>query len=472
MKLLIEVWGNYHAWKEVAYTYGNKTIISSTTLPLLLDSIKPDTSIIIVADTLLEEEIAKNKITFDNNNNAYDSICSTVRDRTQQFINRSLANFEVKDFANSISVLVTPAVGTFSHTRFNGNPHNFFSYLYYSLAKTAATIAQKTHEPLEIYVDITHGINYMTMMTYRAIKDICSVLAYFLDITFIVLNSDPYVGSENKNLNINQIEKTKIKPQFNFFKYPQFDNGRWLKVTHNMPNEKKAQVNATLQEQLKECFTLTSFVDQCYCFASAVYNALPLFLVYFLPDIKMLTETIDNFVNIFFDNISIYHDDKLTVQQQADFTPSFVSLLQILLFAQCCKYKYNIEKQDQCNISTLHNLIKLYSSFSAFKSRIYRELSKIGEAIQQSSLPLSTYEDYGKILYEKNKKCETSDTEEEKKYKPSDTVDERNLFAHAGLTYNNIQIKREGDAIFIKPKKESIDDIKKVLQNNIPTGLE
>ena len=459
MKLLIEIWGNYHAWKEVTYTYDNKTINSSTTLPLLLDSIKPDTSIIIVGDTLLEQEIAKNKITFDNNNSSYDNVCSIVKDSTQQFINRSLENFDVKAFANSISVLVTPAVGTFSHTRFNGNPHNFFSYLYYSLAKTVVTIAQKTHDPLEIYVDITHGINYMTMMTYRAVKDICSILAYFFDVTFIVLNSDPYVGSENKNLNINQIEKTKIKPQFNFFKYPQFDNGRWLKITQNMPNEKKAQVNASLQEQLKEFSALISFVEECYCFASAVYNALPLFLVCFFPDIQTLSKTIDSMVSIFFKNISMHEADKLTVQQQLDFTPSFVSLLQILLFAQCCKYKYNIEKQDQCNISILHNLIKLYSSFSAFKSRIYRELSKIEEAIHQSSLPLSTYEDYGKIRDEKN-------------YKPSDTVDERNFFAHSGLTYTNIQIKKEGDAIFIKPKKESIADIKKVLQNNIATGLE
>lgn len=460
MKLLIEVWGNYHAWKKVTYTYGDKTINSSTTLSLLLDSIKPDKTFVIVADTLLEYEIASNNFTFDTTGSFYKNICTSIINSTNQFISTTLENYNTTNDGSSISILVTPAIGTFANTRFNGNPNNFFSYVYYVMAKTAVTIAQNTKDTsLEIYIDITHGINYMTMMTYRAVKDICSILAYFFDVTFIVLNSDPYVGAENKILHINQIEKAKINPLFNFFKYPRFDNGRWLKVTQNMPNEEKAQVNASLQEQLKEFSALTPFVEHCYCFASAVYNALPLFFVYCFPDIKTLTTTIDKIVSAFFDYISLHHNDKHTIQQQADFTPSFVSLLQILLFAQCCKYKYNIEKQDHCNISVLYNIITVYSSFSAFKSRIYRELSKIEEALQQYSLPLSAYEDYGKIRDEKN-------------YKPSNTVDDRNFFAHSGLTYTNIQIKKEGNAIFIKPKNESIGNISAVLQNNIPLGLE
>lgn len=463
MKLLIEIWGNYNAWKNVTYTYGDKTVNSSTTLPLLLDSIKPDSSIIIVADTLLENEIAYNTVTLDSNDkNFYSTVCSAVERSTKTFIHTSLENFDVKDFVNTISVIVAPAVGTFNHTHFNGNPNNFFSYIYYYLAKTAVTIAQNTHESLEIYLDITHGINYMTMMTYRAIKDICSILAYFFNVTFIVLNSDPYVGAENTNLNINKIEKSKINPVFNFFKYPQFDSGKWLKVSPNIDNEKKATVNKNLQEHIKAFSPNTTYIDQCYCFASAVYNALPLFIVNFYPDIHKLITTIDRIVKVFFDHISMYHNNKnnkLTVQQQVDLTPSFISLVQISLFAQCLANKYNVEKKEECTITTLYDVIDLYSTFKAFKSRINRELIKIEEAIKQYPAPLSTYTVYGYILMGD-------------KYEQTHTVDDRNFFAHAGLTYDNIQIKKFNDTIFIKPKDESVANITNVLLNNIPLGLE
>jgi len=462
MKLLIEIWGNYHAWKEVTYTYNDSTITSTTTIPLLLQTIKPDKSLIIVADTLLEYEIANNTLATELNNttNWYRDAIKAVEHSTKQFIINALDNTKTKASTDTISVLVTPAVGTFNKTKFIGNPNNFFSYLYYIMAKAAVTIAHNSNDKeLEIYVDITHGMNYMTMITYRTIKDICSILAYFFDITFVVLNSDPFVGSDNIHLNINQIEKVKIKPQFNFFRYPQFDTGQYLRVSQKIDNDKKALINKKLQNIIKEQLEgYKPFIEDYYCFASSVYHALPLYLVYFYPDITKLKTIIDIIVEIFFNHFMYITDSKFIIQQQVDFTPSFLSLLQLAIFAQCLQSKYNITRQAECPLPLLNDILQIYIANPTITSRIYRELDKLQLVVHELQVIPENYVDYGLLL----KKSD---------YIPSTNVDNRNFFAHSGFGYNNTLIKNVNKTIYIKPKEESLQEIKKVLIDNLPLGV-
>lgn len=459
MKLLIEIWGNYYAWKKVTYTYNNTTRESPTTLPLLLKTIEPDKTLIIVADTLLEYEIANNKFSIDGNNeNWYFDACDIVKQETYNFIKKSIANNDSVSINNSIHVLVTPGTGTFAHSIYTGNPHNFFSYLYYYMVKTAVALAPDNNETVEVYLDITHGINYMTMITYRTIKDICAILRYFFDITFIVLNSDPFVGSENVNLHINVIEKIKLTPQLNIFKYSQ-DNSKWLKVSKNMDDSQKDSFNKILQEKIKEKLDTIIHNNRTnwYCFASAAYHGLPLYLMYFFPDIQKLTTAADTIVTLFFDHYALYScNNKIIFQQQVDFTPHFISLLQILLFAKYLNGKYSITQQNECNIQSLDKLKKVYEHNSTITSRIHRELDKIKKAS-----PEVNYADYGFLVMKKEKK----------EYEPSSNVDERNFFAHAGFGYNNVQLKKEDSTIFIKPKNECVNTIKTILMKTVPTGV-
>jgi len=45
------------------------------------------------------------------------------------------------------------------------------------LGSKLAFISENNKPCLELYLDITHGLNFMTMMTYRAVKDILQIIA-------------------------------------------------------------------------------------------------------------------------------------------------------------------------------------------------------------------------------------------------------------------------------------------------------
>ncbi|MCX8125388.1 MAG: CRISPR-associated CARF protein Csx1 [Spirochaetes bacterium] len=456
MKLLIEIWGNYQAWRRVTYSYNNNSIDSSTTLPLLYTEIKPDKSIIIVADTLIENEIAANPTQY-HQDISYSELCKKVHDSTFEFIKTATQNFCPASMYHSVSVLVAPAVGTFRHTQFIGNPNNFFSYIYFFLAKTVIAIAQTNNDDtIEIYVDITHGINYMTMITYRTIKDICTILAHFFNITFVVLNSDPFVGAENINLTINQIEKVKVMPQLVIYKHR---DTLPLRISHNLDNCLKADINKMLQDNMKH--TIPNFrnllENTIYPFAGAACNAAPIFMIYFFPDLNILHTTVENIVELFFKYFNIRTTNKLCIQQQVDFTSTFITLLQNWLFAQLLATKYSIAQYNEIKLSLIYSLMNVLKDNQIATSRIYREVEKIKAFDNKMSIP-HIYNDYGKINMGEN-------------YQPDTNVDTRNFFAHAGFGYTFTQLKKEQNTIYIKPKDQAVDSIKNTLSNSLPQGV-
>ena len=58
----------------------------------------------------------------------------------------------------------------------------------------------------------------------------------------------------------------------------------------------------------------------------------------------------------------------------------------------------------------------------------------------------------------------------EANYSPNDNFDGRNFFAHCGFVHNLIELKREGNTIFIKPKQRFIEEIHEALLESLPSG--
>lgn len=152
--------------------------------------------------------------------NSYSDLCKAIEKEINNFIKQTILN----DKLDNIKVIVLSGIGKFQHTTFQGNTNNFFFVLYYNLLKLLLnnkkflqTISNGSN--IEVYLDITHGINYMTVLTYKALKDIRSLIADFCDIRFIPLNSDPFTSDNDSILTINTIEDIKILPQANILKY-------------------------------------------------------------------------------------------------------------------------------------------------------------------------------------------------------------------------------------------------------------
>jgi len=56
-RILILPWGNPRGWKEVEYTYKNRSHRSRTTLPLLHNVLNPYKTVIIALDSLANEPL-------------------------------------------------------------------------------------------------------------------------------------------------------------------------------------------------------------------------------------------------------------------------------------------------------------------------------------------------------------------------------------------------------------------------------
>jgi len=427
-KILVAIWGNFSAWKDANYRYKNKIYTSSTTLPLLLDTIKPNYTYIILADTLMDKY---------DNIFTYQEGLARIKNEAGAFIKEKIRSYPTKLKEDNINILILPAVGTFSRSRFVGNPNNFYALVYFELARNIlrnlgsklAFISENNKPCLELYLDITHGLNFMTMMTYRAVKDILQIIAYFCNVRLIVLNSDPLVGSGNIDLNINEIEKINVIPAFNFYRY----SDTMLLIPSPSGHE---GVNA-----------LTKRMDRLYAFCSAFLHGLPVYMYYFYE--KPKEDEIENIVKLFYDHIKVNVNGTFEVIQGLNFGESFISLLQGFLLSNLLMV--NAKDDGVVKMDDIERIKGIFKHSRTILQRLERELGKIKRVRIGSE-----FKDYGFYA--------------EANYSPNDNFDGRNFFAHCGFVHNLIELKREGNTIFIKPKQRFIEEIHEALLESLPSG--
>ncbi|HOJ16536.1 MAG TPA: CRISPR-associated CARF protein Csx1 [Caldisericia bacterium] len=444
MKLLFGVWGNYKGWSKVTYVYNNCNNEAKTTLPLLLKSISPDKCFIIISDTLIENVIGN------LTDNDYENYIKEIKNSTYQFI----AESGVSDKEKSIcEISILPGIGTFNKTKFIGNPSNFYSILYYELVNRLIDIISNNNEGdnFEFYLDITHGINYMTMLTYRALKEISQILAFFYNVKFIVLNSDPKVGSESNKLYINNIEDINVIPQLATYSYNDTNLVRPLK---SIPDEAKKEIGEKAPRISKEIF------DDIYSFLGAFLNALPVFMYVFFPKIEKIdkiNEGAKKVYEYFYNKINIKKEEgKLIITQNVDLASLYITILQSQLLIFLLERKYNLQNTNTICLSDIHNIYNLFKFSRTLQMRLEKEVKKIEENEGRLS---DEFKDYGLILYE-----------DDYDLSKNTDIDERNFFAHCGFGYNVIQIKKEENKIILKIKESFIKKIRSLIKRNMPQG--
>lgn len=443
MRLLFEVWGNYQNWKEVIYSYKEEKLTSKTTLPLLLKKENIDKYFIIVSDTLIEN-LSDNSV----NELTYKNMIKEMVKSLNNFIKESKVDSQA-------DIIVSPGIGTFEKTQFIGSPQNFYANLYHILVRKVLQILNSVNKDgeIEIILDITHGINYMTLMAYRAIKDICEILAYFYSVKLRVLNSDPKIGSENVELFINEIEKINVCPRFNFYFY---NKSRLIKPSpiKSISDEEKREINEKLNrnewQKRDEIFLKASN------FAGSFLNGLIIFLIRYFQDPDEINKLLERAYELNIENICLTKSySKLVITQKTELLNTFISLNQIFFLSTLIVKNYNFYNQEEITFSTLKKLKGLFKTNRTIFQRVEKELGKIENNIDKIS---NTFIDYGSFAsddYDPNIKS---------------GFDERNFFAHCGFGYNIIQLKKEGDEILIKVKEDFINHIEKYIKSNLPKG--
>jgi len=238
MKVVIAPWGNPRNWKEVEYVYNGQTEKLKDPLVLIKRIENPNKVIIVSVDTLADDYVYAFK------NPSYDDIKSCAENLILNFCQKELKNFIPE------KIIVSYGFGEFNHTKFIGNAVDFYYHTFKELAFYFANLLPQINEKIEVIFDATHGINYTTILTYRALREILEILAYVYDVNLKVLNSDPYIGREAKvdRLNINTIEESKILPRISVYK----SNKRPVEPCFHLENERKEEIGKNIGNFISE----------------------------------------------------------------------------------------------------------------------------------------------------------------------------------------------------------------------------
>ena len=237
-RVLVATWGNPFQWEEVTYRVNcgelglercnDVEMKNVSTLPVLIKALQPDITIILVLDTLANLTLRNNVP--EGELESYEGVKDDVIKRVEWFISERVVPLvedektrELLKDREKTKIIVAPGVGEFSNASVEGNVLDFYAFVLKTLAERLPV------EDTEVFLDLTHGINFMPVLTYRALKNLLGLLAYLRTARLHVLNSEPFPQGErdwkaeilkSEVLNIRSIESEELrpKPMYSIFK--------------------------------------------------------------------------------------------------------------------------------------------------------------------------------------------------------------------------------------------------------------
>ncbi len=430
MKILISTWGNPKGWDEVIYYYKGEKRKLKDTSRLIKEKEGIEKTIIVSIDTLFDEcALFLSQISYQN-----------IKNLSQSFIQ----NFCKRESGyNPDKVIISYGVGEFNNSKFIGNAMDFYYSVFKELSFTFVEWLEgnSSTKSIDVYLDISHGINFLPVLTYRALREILQILAYDFELKLIVLNSDTYIRTAKPDvLNINAIEESKILPKMIAYKNPK----RCIEPYFGLGNREKCDIGRNIGKNF-------SINDEIMYFLSAFMYALPVFAIKFLPNKGDLKKGIEEVVKKFEESILITDSSKkIEIKRNIEFTLTFENLIKAYLISWLLNKK-GIYQKDEIELEEIKKIKEEIwkDKFPVESNRIDVEIERINEL---SSSLFGQYKTYAEI---KGKSI-------------SNNIDKRNFFAHAGFEHNSIMLRKANDKIILKVNNVVEEQIKRLLEDNLP----
>ena len=432
MKILIAPWGNPFAWKETDYVYNNKHLKTKCSTHIIKDVENPEKVIIVCLDTLYDSEKAPKN---------YSEIINNVEERIKSFIEEKL-----KENIEEFSVIVCPGIGIFKdkeskkfkEKEFKGYASDYYYYLLYKLSQEFLSLFENKNREFEILIDCTHGINYATILTTNAINEILGILSHTFNITVKVFNSDPYIPGVQTSLNINLIREYKPLSSIHINK----QNRTQLLQPNSQIINNKEKTSAIGKELSK-----LKSSDDVLVFLKSFHFAHPLEFLFFKPDVDSLENLIKKAVRTYMNNVNIRMDEeKLIVERYIRFEPSFENVVKAYVISHLIDNFINYSKKE-ISLDDIKNVADIF--YEKNKEIEYSIINReIWEIDSYSDLIPENWTPYCKIV---NKECKCE-------------IDKRNFFAHAGLLYNVIKLKKNNGKIYLRFMCDKLEQIKNLLK--------
>jgi len=327
-------------WYEAEYKFSDDVecvdgkpdyVRSRTTLAALHECLKPQYVIVVAQDTILVKNPGELRGDY-----SYDDVIKDVENIVEEFLKR--ADMEVGrggeerkgniygEVGSKLSIIVAPGSGRFRNSmcvgaekvtvnlEVCGSLEDYYSYLLLSLASHMLAIVEREGplSQLKVHLDLSHGINYMPALTYKAVTDLLPVIAAYIEegeerkekegkgrvvvVKLSTYNSEPVLKNGDTSL-IHRVEELKVREGGNFglapsYEIPSQSTLRLLKL--NKYCAEKAKPNEVRELGRKVGDLSGELVDRLNldgsrlsAFAGSLANGLPLLLLETMPTTRL-----------------------------------------------------------------------------------------------------------------------------------------------------------------------------------------
>jgi len=403
--ICIATWGNPAGWDCKEYIFNEDSDCGKTSLRIIKRKINPDMTILVGLDTLARE------------GSSYEEIRRSAENVYSDYL---------KEFGLTVDrMIIAPGVGDFRDKIFIGDMSDFYAYVMCKLEEFLPA-----GEDLELHLDLTHGINFMPALTYRAVRELAEIIP--AKVRLFVYNSDPF-SKEASYLRVNLVESDEIpwRPSLN-----KLSNSLELLRPIDLSESEREEL---FRYELKKYGEVKKKVKELNAFTGSVVNGLPLALFRFYPETELLDECIKEVMMFYNRYIMVSKEDgKIKVKRRLSLGRDFPSLIKLILTAKILK-ELGIEKKNEVELEKLNEL----------KDNIFHRNKRIEVMISN---------DLHKI--EERKRDVTDDWKKLKEflgYKGG--YDSRNFLAHSGLEENAVEIRREGNRVMLRYCDDMIDRV-------------
>ena len=403
MKLLVVSWGDFERWKETKYRFGEESSVGPSTLPILQKAIKPDWTVIVLSDTLGKDF------------SSLEALREDIRGRVMDFLERIGAGREV-------DVLIVPGIGQFAHGTFKGNAMDAYYYLLHELSQVIPPKGD-----LEVHFDSTHGLNYITLLAYRALKELLGIAAITNKVSFTAYNSDPFVPKITKELTINVIEAGGIKPAPLHEPLPP-SPGNYM-GNFSLKGKDYGDVLKSLRglhEVRKQRGRLNAWI-------SSVINGLPLVFTSAFPDMETVSGAVWELIEAYTNAVDVAPGH---VERRLSLGTGLGALVKLSFQARVLEMEGLPNEEPP-----IGELLEI--SERIFRGRVLAstktELDRLAKSVRPDTNGWIRYSDLLRLMGKS----------------PNPQVDDRNFLAHAGLEANITEVKREGE-LYVRYTKDRV----------------
>ncbi|ASJ17204.1 hypothetical protein A3L04_09065 [Thermococcus chitonophagus] len=454
-RVLITTWGNPFGWKETAYYISGlkDEVKTRSTLPVLVAAYNPDLVIIIALDTLVNYIGCK-----DNINNcseiwpypdedgrfedvgSYEKVIENVENRIWRYVeelcNESTTKAPgyvrdaLREFLDTgkIKTIVAPGIGDFKAkvtkatsqqsievrvTVENGHATDYYHFI---MAKLAELLPSTN---LEIILDLTHGLNFMPVLTYRAVRELSTIGAYFGRVKLTVVNAEPYPKAGGA-LQIHVIEDSEILPSPMYFKV---NNQRWD------------------------------------AFISALANGFPLAFAKFFPSKDQIFGKIRDILESYEDTTKVETENgtenrRVIISRGLELDERLSGLALLYYAVKRAKDSPELNgitlPKEELTIDEIDKIARIFEKIPAIGERVRYEVKKLRNLNNKSG---PTWEPRSKLdtgWNPHNRICQNNNDK--------NCIKPRNFIAHSGLEMNVVELKLGNNTLFVRypPSKENI----------------